>query len=592
MCIRDRYIADSVRVRSINQSLIIHTVAGDGYLHAIGDGGPATSAQLYLPSAITLDYAGNLFVADTGTERVRQVTPSGIIVTVAGTGVAGYQGDQGPASAALLNAPGGVAIDSAGNLTIADTVNQRIRKVTGGVISTALGTGTAGTSPENTAALQTTVRSPAGICFDLAGNLYVADTLNNRVLRSPLGALVVTEAGNGAPGSQGDGGSAPTAQLDMPAACTADAAGNLYIADTANNGIRKVTPAGIIGTVAGTGSPGASGDEGPATAAALSSPRGVAVDGNGDIFIADTGNHKIRMVTTDGVIHNIAGQGTAGFAGDGAAALSAQLNSPAGLFVDGSGDVYVADSGNNRVRRLVPGPALVVVTPVGPSLPLPAVVQNAASQTTGAVAPGELVTITGAGLGPESGVAGLFNSAGLVANLVAGTQVLFDGVPAPVFYTEYSQVTAQVPYTVAGNATTQILVQYLGNTAGAAAIPVAAAAPGVFPQVLNQDGSANSAANPATRGSTVILSATGEGLRNDANTTGLPAAAPYACPTQPVVLTIGGAIASIAYSGAAPGLVGVLQVNAVVPSDPPSGQAVVVLTIGAASSAPVTMWVQ
>ena len=586
------YIADGVRVRSVDHSLNIHTVAGDGYLHAIGDGGPATSAQLYRPSAMVLDYSGNLYVADTGTQRVRQVTPSGIIVTVVGTGMAGYNGDQGPASAALLNSPAGVTLDGGGGLVVADTVNQRIRKVTGGVVTTVLGTGTAGSGPQNTAPLQTPVRSPAGVCFDLGGNLYVADTLNNRVLQAPPGAPVVTAAGNGAAGGLGDGGPAPTAQLDLPGACTADASGNLYIADTGNHRIRKVTPAGIVSTVAGTGSQGGSGDEGPATAAALNAPRGVAVDGSGNVFIADTGNNRIRMVASDGVIHNIAGSGAAGFAGDGGAALSALLNAPAGLLVDGSGDLYVADSGNNRIRRLTPLPASPPVTPVQQSPPPAAVVLNAATMAAGAVAPGELVTLTGVGLGPESGVAGLFDSAGVVANLVAGTEVDFDGVPAPVFYTQYSQVTVQVPYTVAGNLTTQAAVVYLGQTVAAAALPVADAAPGLFSQVLNQDGSTNSAANPAPQGSTVVLFGTGEGLRAGNNISGLPAPPPYASPLQPVVLTIGGAMASLAFAGAAPGQVGLIQVNAVVPDYLPSGQNTVLLAVGAAVSPAVAVWVK
>jgi uncharacterized protein (TIGR03437 family) len=586
------YIADGVRVRSVDTSLIIRTVAGDGYLHAVGDGGPATSAQLYRPSAMILDYAGNLFVADTGTQRVRQVTPSGIIVTVAGTGMAGYNGDQGQSSGALLNSPEGVSLDAAGSLVVADTVNQRIRKVSGGVISTVLGTGTAGSGPQNTAPLATPVRSPGGVCFDLGGNLYVADTLNNRVLQAPPGAPVVTAAGNGAAGSQGDGGPAPTAQLDMPGACAADAAGNLYIADTGNHRIRKVAAGGGVSTVAGTGSQGGSGDEGPATAAALSAPRGVAVDGSGNIFIADTGNNRIRMVTADGVIHNIAGTSVAGFGGDGGAALPALLNAPSGLLVDGSGDVYVADSGNNRIRRLTPKPASPALPPLEPSPAPAAVVLNAATMAPGAVAPGELVTVTGTALGPQSGVAGLFDSAGLVANLVAGTEVDFDGIAAPVFYTQYSQVTVQVPYTVAGNGTTGVAVVYLGQTAAAATIPVADSAPGLFPQVLNQDGSANAASNPAPPGSTVVLYGTGEGLRNAGNIAGLPAAAPYANPVQPVVLTIGGAMASIAFSGAAPGQVGVVQVNAVVPGNLPSGQNAVVLGVGTASSPAVAVWVQ
>lgn len=587
------YIADGVRVREINGSDVIRTIAGDGYLHAVGDGGPATSAQLSQPSAVALDYSGNLFIADTGTNRIRQVTPSGIITTLAGNGLAAFKGDQGPSTAAELNGPGGVALDGSGNLVFADTLNQRIRKISGGAIFTILGTGTAGAGPENTAPLQTPLRSPAGVCFDFSANQYVVDTLNNRVLLAPPGALVTTDAGNGAAGSLGDGGSAPTAQLHQPTACVLDAMGNLFIADTQNHRVRKVSLSGVITTVAGTGASGSAGDEGPASNALLNAPRGVAVDGNGDTFIADTGNHRIRMVTPDGIIHAIAGTGAAGFAGDGAAGLSAQINSPAGMVVDGSGDIYFADSGNNRVRRLqpvAPPPTTVAQPPAAPALPL--IVQNAASQATGAVAPGELITISGSGLGPQSGVAGLFDSAGLVANLVAGTEVHFDGVPAPVFYTQYSQVTVQAPYTIAGNGTTHIEVLYLGKTANAADVAVAASAPGLFPVVLNQDGSTNSAANPAPAGSAIVVSATGEGLTSGVNTAGLPAAAPYANPLQPVALTIGGAIASIAYSGEAPNLVGVLQVNAVVPATLPPGQAPLLLTIGAAVSQAIAIWVE
>jgi uncharacterized protein (TIGR03437 family) len=168
----------------------------------------------------------------------------------------------------------------------------------------------------------------------------------------------------------------------------------------------------------------------------------------------------------------------------------------------------------------------------------------------------------------------------------------FDGVPAPVFYTQYGQVTVQVPYTVAESGATQVGVQYLGQTAATAKVPVADAAPGLFPQVLNQDGSANTASNPAPAGSTVVLYGTGEGKRNGVNIAGLPAAAPYASPLQPVVLTIGGAMASIAFSGAAPGQVGVIQVNAVVPDTVSPGQNAVVLVVGTVSSPAVTVWVK
>ena len=596
------YIADSTRIRSVDRSLIIRTVAGTGPTQEAGDGGPANSAILSAPSALALDHAGNLSITDTGFHRIRQVTPSGSIATVAGTGIQGYNGDGIPALKANLNNPRGVALDTVGSLVIADTGNHRIRKVTGGLISTLIGTGASGVGACVSAPLQTVLHNPTGTCYDLGGNLYVVDQGNNRVLQMAPGGLVVVYAGqcDGTPGggAAGDGGAARSAHLNTPTACATDAGGNLYIADTVNHRIRRVTPAGIISTVAGTGLPGASGDEGPAMAAALNSPLSISVDGSGNISVADTGNSRIRMVTADGLIHGTAGTGAPGFSGDGGSARIAQLSSPFAVTVDGSGNAYVADSGNSRVRRLTPQVAqpvtapAPVTTPTQPAQAPVVAVENTASMAQGAVAPGELVTIIGAGLGPQSAAYGVLSSAGLMPNLVAGTEVDFGGVAAPVLSAQYSQVTVQVPYSVWSNSTTQVAVLYLGQTAGTANVPVANAAPGLFPQVMNQDGSANSASNPAARGSTVTLYGTGEGLRNGVNTAGLPAAAPYASSVQPVVLTMGGDTAAIAFSGAAPGQVGVLQVNAVVPINLPSGQNTVLLAVGSANSAPIAIWLQ
>ena len=209
---------------------------------------------------------------------------------------------------------------------------------------------------------------PRGVCTGRGGTLFVVDTANHRVLQAAPQPLVVTAAGNGAPGDAGDGGPARLAQLNQPSACALDSAGNLFIADTFSHRIRKVDPSGAISTVAGTGAPGFSGDEGPAIAGSINAPRGVVVDDNGDIFIADTGNNRIRQVTPDGLIHTIAGQDAAGFSGDGGPAASARINAPGGLLLDGAGDLYFADTGNNRVRRLVPEaappPELVVLPPL------------------------------------------------------------------------------------------------------------------------------------------------------------------------------------------------------------------------------------
>ena len=472
------YIADGSRVRYVDASGAIHTLAGDGYLHAIGDGGSATGAALFGPNAVALDASGDLFIADTGTERVRQVSAAGIIGTLAGTGVAGYGLEPGPASIAPLNTPSGVAMDPAGGVIIADSYNNRIREVgLDGRIRTIVGNGSAGLAPEDTPPLQAPLRAPRGVCVDPAGVLYIVDTSNHRVLRAAPGANLKTAAGNGAPGDVGDGGPARLAQLDFPSACALDSAGNLYIADTSSHRIRKTRPDGIIVTIAGIGEAGFSGDGGLATEASLSSPRGVAADSNGDVFIADTGNNRIRQITPDGIIRTIAGQGDAAFSGDGGPAVSARLNAPAGLVLDGSGDLYLADSGNNRVRRLVPDG---VITPAGITQPAAAAVVNAASMLAGPVAPGEIVSIFGTGLGPDVGEIGAFGAGGLLQTALGGAEVRFAGVSAPLFYAQAGQINAQVPYETAGDAA-HVEVYYQGQLAATTDVQVAAAAPAIFP---------------------------------------------------------------------------------------------------------------
>jgi uncharacterized protein (TIGR03437 family) len=584
------YIADGVRIREVGNGQI-QTVAGDGYLHAIGDGGLATLSLLSQPSAIALDGAGSLYIADTGTQRVRQVGPNGVIQTLAGTGIAGSAADNAVAATTTLNTPMGVALDAAGDILIADTNNQRIRQVTAdGHIHNLVGSGVEGVGPEGLPPAQTALNGPRGVCTGRGGTLFVADTANHRVLQAAPQALVVTAAGNGAPGDAGDGGQARLAQLNQPSACALDSAGNLFIADTVNHSIRKVDPSGTISTVAGTGAAGFWGDEGPAIAGSISAPRGVVVDDNGDIFIADTGNNRIRQVTPDGVIHTIAGQAAAGFSGDGGPAASAQISAPGGLLLDGAGDLYFADTGNNRVRRLVPqaapAPAPVVVLPL-----LSAV--SAASLLPGSVAPGELIVIFGAGLGPESGVAGALDSTGMLANLLSGAEVRFDGIPAPVFYAQYGQVNVQVPYTVAGNAVTHVQALYQGSPAGSLDLAVVDAAPALFPVVTNQDGFPNSQSDPTALGSILTFYATGEGLTNGPNVSGQAAAAPYPSPLLPVTLTVAGFPAQILYAGSAPGAVGLMQVNARVPAGfIPTGPVAAELAVGSAVAPDLTIWLK
>ena len=589
------FIADGMRLRRVDPSGNIVTVAGDGYVHSVGDGGPATAAQLYQPSALTLDSTGNLFIADSGTERVRQVTPDGVITTLAGTGVAAWgAADGSPSSNVALNTPMGVAMDSSGDVLLADTYNHRVLLVTPArAIRAVAGTGTSGASPEGTPPLLAQLRGPRAVCVDRSGNLYgtlyLVDTSNHRVLRLSPGGTLQTAAGNGSPGNAGDEGAARLAQLDTPSACATDSAGNLFIADTANHAIRKVNPAGVISTVAGAGIAGSSGDEGAATGARLASPHGVVADDMGDIFIADTGNHRIRQVTPDGVIHSIAGSGAPGFSGDGGPAAAALLNGPQGLFLDGAGDLYFADTGNNRIRRLVPDS----VAPAPVIQPAAITVVNAISLGEGAVAPGEIAAIFGVGLGPDAGATGALDPQGALPGTLDGVEVRFDGTLAPVFYAQSGQVNVQVPYAVAGSDSVSVEVRYQGKVAGAASVPVAPSAPAMLALASNADGSPNAESAPAARSSWMTFYATGEGLTDGPNLAGIPAQAPYPHPLLPIALTIAGVDAEILFAGSAPDMIGVLQIDARVPAGfVAPGEATAALTIGTANAPPVTIWLK
>ena len=585
------FIADGVRLRRVDPVGNIVTVAGDGYVHSVGDGGPATMAQLYQPSAPTLDSAGNLFIADSGTERVRQVIRDGTVTTLAGTGAAARgAADGSPAGSVALNTPMGVAMDSSGNVLVADTYNHRVVMVTPArAIRTVAGTGTSGASPDGTGPLVAQLRAPRAVCADRTGNLYIVDTSNHRVLRLAPGGTLQTAAGNGSRGSAGDDGAARFAQLDTPSACATDSAGNLFIADTANHAIRKVNPAGMISTVVGTGIAGSSWEEAVATEASLYAPRGVVVDDMGDIFIADTGNHRIRQVTPDGRIHTIAGSGAAGFSGDDGAAAGALLNGPQGLFLDGAGDLYFADTGNNRIRRLVPDP--VAPAPVVQSTAI--TVANAISLREGAVAPGEIAAIFGAGLGPDTGVTGALDADGVLPGVAGGVEVRFDGTPAPIFYAQSGQVNVQVPYAVAGSETVSVEVRYQGKVVGAASVPVAPSAPAMLALATNPDGSPNAESAPAPHSSWMTFYATGEGLTDGLNVAGKPAQAPYAHPLLPIALTIAGVNAEILFAGSAPDMIGVLQINARIPGGfVAPGEAAAALTVGTATAPPITVWLK
>jgi sugar lactone lactonase YvrE len=338
---------------AVTPVVIIQTVAGNGTSAFSGDNGAAATASLSDPFGVAVDAIGNLYIADTSNHRIRKVDTSGIIATVAGNGIEGHSGDGGPATSASLNTPIGVAVDTARNLYIADAFNNRIRKVNAaGVITTVAGNGDAGFSGDHAAATNASLSAPFGVAVDKAGNLYIADTSNHRVRKVDTSGTITTVAGNGTESFSGDGGAATRASLNFPTGVTMDRAGDLFITDQSNHRIRKVNAAGVITTVAGNGDAGFSGDHAAATNASLDLPIGTAVDSTGNLYIADTSNHRIRRVSTDGMVTTVAGNGIGGFSGDGSTASRATLNSPSGVAVDVAGNLYIADSSNNRIRKL------------------------------------------------------------------------------------------------------------------------------------------------------------------------------------------------------------------------------------------------
>ena len=365
------------RIRKVTTAGIITTVAGTGASGFSGDGGSATSAQMNTPGALALDSAGNLYIAENSGNRVRKVTvATGIITTLAGTGTAGYVGGQdgGPATNAQLNNPSALAFDSAGNLYITDNGNHRIRKVTaiggvitstnGCVITTFAGTGSASFSGDTGAATSAQLSSPYTAVFDSAGNMYISDSGNQRI-RKITGGTITTVVGNNGTGSfSGDGSAATNATLNNPTGLALDSAGNLYITDTGNRRVRKVTAIGgaitstngcNITTVVGNGTLSYSGDGGPATNATMNYPVALALDSAGNLYIGDQNNHRVRKVDTAGNIFTVAGTGSTSYNGDSYSSLTAttaQVSNPIGVAVNSAGILYIAERANHRIRQV------------------------------------------------------------------------------------------------------------------------------------------------------------------------------------------------------------------------------------------------
>jgi uncharacterized protein (TIGR03437 family) len=423
----------------------ISTVAGNGTSGFSGDAGAASSAQLNTPSAVAVDRGSSLFIADQANQRVRKVASGGTISTLAGNGTAAYLGDTGIATSAELHAPYSVALDSSGNVYIADTFNNVVRKVsTAGIITTVAGFGGLGYSGDSGPAIFAAFNRPLGVALDAAGNIYIADTGNNVIRKVSTSGTITTIAGVAFPAYAGDGGLATKAYLNAPSRVTPDAAGNLYIVDTGNEVIRKVDSAGIITTIAGDGTCGYSGDFGPASSARLCRPRDLVVDSSGNLFIADSFNSRIRRVGADGIITTIAGNGVFGYTGDGGPALAAALFFPNGLALDAGGNIYFADSQNHVIRKLTPAAAPV---PGGPPVILSGGVTSLSGfGGSGSIAPGSWIEIHGWNLAGNTRSWAIADFNGLNAPAALdGTTVTIDGQPAFLSYISPNQLNALVP---------------------------------------------------------------------------------------------------------------------------------------------------
>jgi uncharacterized protein (TIGR03437 family) len=586
---------------------IIATVAGNGSQAFAGDGDPATAAALNHPCGLAIDSTGAIYIADTDNARIRRVSPGGIISTVAGDGIPGSSGDGGSALHASLSDVAGVALDAEGNFYFGDASNRRVRKVTpGGIITTVAGTGRQGFSGDGGPATNATLNRPTFVLIDPAGKLYIADSSNQRIRRVDVDGTITTIAGNGVGGFSGDGGLAINASLAIPLGLAMDKASNLYIADANNHRIRKVSPAGIITTVAGNGIEGFSGDLGPAARASLNYPEDVAFDGSGNMYIADSANNRIRKVDPSGVISTIAGTALNGFSGDGGPSVEAMLDFPWAVATDAAGGVYIADRVNNRIRKISSGtsqPTLVsnsVRSVANGAIPNP---------------PGSLIYVQGANLASATTqiVASATPLLTHLQNTVDDISVTVDGTPVPMYYALPNYVAFQLPWET-GTGTATLVVTRNGVASTPLPFSVSQFSPGIYttsgngigmawaifaaPSKINPKGQVAQGVNvgsyigvAATKGDVLYIYAGGLGRPTNAQKmmdgqapcplqNNVPGPCPasykpsdYATATTPVVL-VGGVQATGITSILDPTYPGLYLVFFTIPSAAPKGNAV------------------
>ncbi len=365
----------SIYTTAIAQSGYITTIAGNGVTQYIGDGYPANSLSLATPSGMCIDGAGNVLSTDFASHRVRKITPTDSIYTIAATGVPGYSGDNGPATNAKMDRPYGIAIDTAGNLYIVDMYDDVVRKITKttGTITTICGNGAGGFFGDNGPATAAHMEQPTGICIDGDGNLYIADKGNSRIRKmNTTTGIITTVAGNGTNGYGGDNGPATAAKLSNPVSvCIDNTTNDLYIADFNNHRIRIVDgTTGIITTFAGNGIAGYSGNAGPAVNAQLTQPNGVFMSKKGNLYVSDYGNNVVRIIDQFGIIGTVAGTGNYGYTGDNGPAPLCTFIGPLAVCTDDSDNLYIADGGNSAIRKVQYSPVVVSSVTKNRSLPI------------------------------------------------------------------------------------------------------------------------------------------------------------------------------------------------------------------------------
>jgi len=573
------------------QAQTITTFAG-GNPDSLGDGGPATKANLVEPTAVAFDSAGNLYIADYMQNRIRKVSLDGTISTVAGNGTQDSTGDGGPATSAAIHLPWGLAVDNAGNIYFAERVKNKVRRVSpAGIINTIAGTGTPGFSGDGGPADHAQIYNPFGLAVDTAGNLYIADTVNQRIRMVNTKGIISTVAGRGTVSAIGDGGPAVNAGLSSPAAVAFDAVGNLFIAE--GNRIRKVNTSGIISTIAGNNSSGATGDGGPATSATLATPQGVIVDGLGNVFIADSFNNRIRKIDTGGIITTIAG-GHIGAIGDGGPAVNANVAEPTGLALDCGGNLYLADTNHNLVRKIA------AIASVGPAI---TAVLNGASLLPG-ITPNAWATVKGTCL---ASLTNTWDKAIVNGKLPVNLNDVAVTVAAKagyVYYVSPTQINFVVPDI--GFGPQQVVVTNGSLSSPPFSVTSTQYGPAFFAWPANQvvatrqdftwavkDGTFSGATTIAAKpGEVIILWGTGFGPTSPATPVGVQVPLDAIYSTPPPTVSVNNLPATVYGSALAPGNAALYQVAFQVPTSLADGDWPVVATIGGAQSPSIVLSVK